>query len=385
MQRAVVDVLRSLGFAPELVFLSTRRSERWNLFPRRMEADGMPGFFVGYVPSIDYLNYLVPSVTLRSILSPHEVFVVVSGTSAAALPLVLAKKPFVSWIATTSRAEFAAAQKGSETTRPALSVRVNSGLLPLNEMLERFILRRTPKLFALSRRTAVEFATLGVPGAEVLYPPVDLALFRPERGAPFPRPYVLGAGRLDDPRKDFPFLVRAVEQARSRLPGLTLVLAGAVVERSEVARFGRARLGDQFITPGNLSGAALAAAYSGASAFALSSVQEGLGIVVAEAMACGTPTVQRRCGGADELVDDGKTGFLLEADDLLGFASRLVDLASDTGKRNELGREARRRAEGLFSPQAFRRAFVEGHRQIFPVTTASEVGARPMHDLGSEN
>jgi glycosyltransferase involved in cell wall biosynthesis len=219
----------------------------------------------------------------------------------------------------------------------------------------------------LSQKTAQEFAGQGASGVEVLYPPIDLAGFRqPHVGGPFPAPYVFGAGRLDDPRKDFPFLIRAVEIARKRIPSLSLVLGGAVEPNSQVSAFGRARLGEAFIATGNLSGRELAHAYAGASVFALTSRQEGLGIVVAEAMASGTPTVQRRCGGADELVDEGQTGFLLEDDDLDGFAARVVELVADDDAARRMGENARRRAVRLFSPETFTRTLLDAHRWVFP-------------------
>jgi glycosyltransferase involved in cell wall biosynthesis len=366
MQRTAATSLRAIGLAPEFVFLAAPYRERWQLSPHELDIDGTPGVRVGYVPSLDFLNYVVPTVALRRVLSRYSTFVVVSGTSAAAVPLVLSGKRFISWIATTGRAEFSAAHRGSEVRRASLSVRLNRGLLPVNEAVERWVLRRTPKLFALSRRTAAEFEALGVTGSEVLYPPVDLERFRPKAAAGFPPPYVLGAGRVDDPRKDFPFLIRAVEAARRRVPNLSLVLAGAVAESSEVARLGRARLGDGFFAPGNMDESRLADAYAGASAFALTSLQEGLGIVVAEAMASGTPTVQRKCGGADELVQPDETGFLLETEDADGFAACLEKLASDAGVRSEMGTCARRRAELLFSADRFQRRFAQAHREIYP-------------------
>ena len=48
--------------------------------------------------------------------------------------------------------------------------------------------------------------------------------------------------------------------------------------------------------------------------FVLPSHQEGLCIAALEAMACGCPVVSTRCGGPEEFVVDGETGFLVGAD-----------------------------------------------------------------------
>ena len=147
-----------------------------------MEAHGL----LGYVPTVDYLNYAVPAAMMRTLLSRYQLF---DGEWHERVFLVLAGKPFVSWIATTSRSELQSVRDGSEINRASFSVRLNNMLLPLNERLERYVLQRTPKLFALSQRTAREFADLGILDTEVLYPPIDLDAFQVSHAeGPFPSP-----------------------------------------------------------------------------------------------------------------------------------------------------------------------------------------------------
>ena len=42
---------------------------------------------------------------------------------------------------------------------------------------------------------------------------------------------------------------------------------------------------------------------------------EPFGLVLIEAMACGTPVIAWRCGSVSEIIDDGKTGFLVDTED----------------------------------------------------------------------
>ena len=72
----------------------------------------------------------------------------------------------------------------------------------------------------------------------------------------------------------------------------------------------------------------LVSLYQQATAFALSSDEEGLGVVILEAMACGVPVVATRCGGPDGIIDDGKDGFLVPLDDAALMAERLALLCS---------------------------------------------------------
>ncbi len=52
---------------------------------------------------------------------------------------------------------------------------------------------------------------------------------------------------------------------------------------------------------------------------------EPFGLVMIEAMACGTPVLTRRCGSTPEVVDHGTTGFVCDDDDDLLLAVRRLD------------------------------------------------------------
>jgi glycosyltransferase involved in cell wall biosynthesis len=104
---------------------------------------------------------------------------------------------------------------------------------------------------------------------------------------------------------------------------------------------------------------------------------EPFGLVMAEALACGTPVVARRCGSVPEVVTDGRTGLIGQTDDELASLCRRVDLIDRAACR----REAARR----FSPQAMAegyeavyRAVIDGERPVgAPGVSPSHV---PFHD-----
>jgi glycosyltransferase involved in cell wall biosynthesis len=66
--------------------------------------------------------------------------------------------------------------------------------------------------------------------------------------------------------------------------------------------------------------------YQGATVLMLSSDEEGLGMVLLEAMACGLPVVATRCGGPETVVDDGKSGFLTPVRDAEAMAAAVRQL-----------------------------------------------------------
>ncbi|WP_028966000.1 glycosyltransferase family 4 protein [Sphingomonas phyllosphaerae] len=75
------------------------------------------------------------------------------------------------------------------------------------------------------------------------------------------------------------------------------------------------------------------------------SVTETWGQVTSEAMAAGVPVVAARATGAVDLLEDGRTGFLVPPEDLDGYAAAIARLVSDPALRAAIGRAAHDRAQ----------------------------------------
>ena len=86
--------------------------------------------------------------------------------------------------------------------------------------------------------------------------------------------------------------------------------------------------------------------------FALPSLAEGISNTVLEAMATGLPVVATRVGGNADLIEDGRSGVLIEVGDTAALAAAIVAYARDEKRRTAHGHMARRRAESMFSLQA---------------------------------
>lgn len=83
--------------------------------------------------------------------------------------------------------------------------------------------------------------------------------------------------------------------------------------------------------------------------FALSSVTEGMGSVLLDAMAMGQATVATRAGGIPEVVVDGQTGVLVPVRDPHALAGAIVQLLKDPIRRATLGAAAQARVREQFS------------------------------------
>jgi glycosyltransferase involved in cell wall biosynthesis len=87
--------------------------------------------------------------------------------------------------------------------------------------------------------------------------------------------------------------------------------------------------------------------------FVLPSISEGLGRVVIEAMAAGTPVIGSNVGGIPDMVKDGVTGWLVPPGDEVTLADRLRWVLEHPEEAHEMGYRARVAAEQSFSTNSY--------------------------------
>jgi glycosyltransferase involved in cell wall biosynthesis len=90
-------------------------------------------------------------------------------------------------------------------------------------------------------------------------------------------------------------------------------------------------------------------AYSACDVFVLPSEYEAFGIVLLEAMACDVACVATRVGGVPEVIENGKTGLLVDYGDSKELANAINSLLGDENRRMEMGRAGRRRVKDNFT------------------------------------
>jgi glycosyltransferase involved in cell wall biosynthesis len=97
--------------------------------------------------------------------------------------------------------------------------------------------------------------------------------------------------------------------------------------------------------------------------FVMSSITEGLGSVVLEAMACSRAVVATRAGGLPEIVEHGITGLVVDPGDEQGLADAIVSLLRDPARRETIGRAGRARVDREFSLEQMVRETVGVYRR----------------------
>jgi glycosyltransferase involved in cell wall biosynthesis len=125
--------------------------------------------------------------------------------------------------------------------------------------------------------------------------------------------FTIGAiGRLS-PEKGFQFLLDAIKELVELNPKVRLVILGEGDERGALeAQIKRLGIEQQVLMPGYVTNAA-GRFLPLFKILALSSLTEGLPIVILEAMQAGVPIVATRVGGVPDVLENGKSGVLVDA------------------------------------------------------------------------
>ncbi|MSQ09480.1 MAG: glycosyltransferase family 1 protein [Dehalococcoidia bacterium] len=200
-------------------------------------------------------------------------------------------------------------------------------------------------------RAAEAFVSQYFPGYYNIIPNgIDLDVFRPDL-EPLPelmdgKLNILFVGRFEK-RKGLRFLVRAYARIKAEMPNTRLVIVGpdggakAAYQKS----IQRAGLEDVVFT-GFVPNDILPRYYRSAHVFcAPNTGQESQGIILLEALACGTPVVATNIDGFATVITHGEEGLLVPPEDAEKLALALVHLLADAGLRERLAAQGMQTAQ----------------------------------------
>jgi glycosyltransferase involved in cell wall biosynthesis len=177
---------------------------------------------------------------------------------------------------------------------------------------------------------------------------VDTERFRPPDNVEARIPVrILCIGRLIE-KKGQQVLVDACKELAERGIDFRCQIVGEGPLRAELeSRITRYGLQDRVTLAGALTQESVLKLNQESDIFALPAVvarsgdQDGMPVVLLEAMACGLPVVTTPIAGIPDLVQDGVNGLLVGQRDVTGLADALQRLAEDAGLRVRLGQAAR--------------------------------------------
>jgi len=253
------------------------------------------------------------------------------------------------------------------------------------------LLRRATHLVfgcALQQEQWIDRYNLPATKSRVIYNGVDRASFNPAAVAQTreqlrrryelpPDAFIVITVGLLRPEKQQTDLVQAVAALASRDPPVHALLVGEGDERGAIERrIADLGVGDRV----HLTGAAddVRPFLKLADAFVLTSTAvETFSNAALEAMAMGLPVILSRVGGAAEMVEVGRSGFLFPPGDVTQLAGHIGALAGDETLARDMGRAAMIRAQSRFD---FTLMVDEYRALLFP---AERQAMRAVELLGS--
>jgi glycosyltransferase involved in cell wall biosynthesis len=313
---------------------------------------------VKFVPvkSTDRLFPLDNWTYSRNLTKNNEVFesdiFELHNNSAYRFPAALQKKakskPLVHLIHGTLADEYEQGKKGAQSLRGRLA----NYVMKQQAKQEKSIAQKADVIVTISKYSEAKILEhYGVAEEKIRIVPngVDTENFQPSDIVAAKKQFNLGQeptilfiGSLTA-RKGLPYLVEAAKTVVKQHANVKFLLVGSGPLRKQLEdAVVSAGLSGNFVFYDNMPHNQLTAVYNAADVFVLPSLQEGQGIVLLEAQACGKPVVAFGVGGAKEAVKSEESGFLLELGDTEGLADRLLKLLGDDALRLKMGAAGRR-------------------------------------------
>lgn len=303
-----------------------------------------------------------PREILTKHLQNYDLIQVVAGAPAVGWAVSQVNKPTCIFVATTIFQE----RETILTRTHGLRKYWLHLMTHINAYIETQALKKIKHVFAeslytqnlLSEQVRREKISLGIPG-------IDIDFFYP--GETYQADsYLLSVSRFADPRKNLALLLRAYRMLRDSYQVTPrLVLAGLNLPTdADWSLAEKLGLVDYIDVYHRVSFEELAKLYRDSALFVLSSDEEGLGLVILEAMASGIPVVSTRCGGPETAVIEGETGYLTPVGDADALAKKIQFLLERPALGQKMGQRAREVAEARFSLEVTGQVYLQMYDEL---------------------
>jgi glycosyltransferase involved in cell wall biosynthesis len=218
-------------------------------------------------------------------------------------------------------------------------------------------LKTTKKIIAVSSKVAEEFKAIGVPNERIVIIPNGVNLeefnytpngdnFRKRLSIKENEKLILSIGRLEE-IKGFQYLIMALARIQSEASPIKLVIAGPEFNYGQQLRklVAETKMEDKVIFYGPIDGREKFEALAAADVAVVSSIYEGFSIFLLEAMAAGKPVIATKTGIAQELIQNGKNGFLIDSGNAEDLSEKILMILNDNRLSSSIGRESRSTAK----------------------------------------
>jgi glycosyltransferase involved in cell wall biosynthesis len=341
-------ITRKLKSVPSYNVSDVRRIKIWAYRPSvyRIEKKTIPNLLTSVTFSINLLITLIRNRRDYDLVHFH----------GASIPLLITI-PFLKFLNKKVIAKVSSAKLGIE----AGSFYGRYGLLG-NIFIR--LLKNVDAFVAISEEIKEGLLAEGYEAGRVYRIPnsIDRSIFYSESKKETAESTVIFSGALDK-RKGVEVLLEAWKDVHKIFPKCNLMILGKGPQKTYLEiKADRLGITDAVKFTGHVS--SVPDYLRIADIFVLPSLQEGLPNSLLEAMACGLPVIASKIGGVVDVVEDGKSGILVEPGDISGLASAMVRLLKDNVLRQRLGEEARKRIVEGFSIDRIAEEYIKLYKKI---------------------
>jgi glycosyltransferase involved in cell wall biosynthesis len=229
---------------------------------------------------------------------------------------------------------------------------------PLFRAIDRWVLARCSVCTVNSRRSGLLVSKLN-PDARIEPVPMGvdpdrfgkhLATAQVRRDLGDGHPQIIFVGRFSE-SKGVTDLVRAMPMIAAQLPNVRLAVVGYGPDEGRIrSTIDEQRVGDLVSIIGPVARGEIPARLASADLLVLPSVKiEGLGVVLLEALASGTPVVGTDAGGIPDIIEDGVTGLLCRSEQPGDIAAKCLRILGDPELMRRTADNGRRLVRDRFS------------------------------------
>ena len=230
--------------------------------------------------------------------------------------------------------------------------------------MQGFVARRMPRIVTVSHASARAIRhdfRVRPERLIVIYNGIDGDHFRPPAAPSRVAGRAIWVGNLEDRNKGAAYLLQSVPHCRN-LRELLVITASPRIPEWATSLVRDLGVTDRVRFHEPVDRAALPRWFATADLAVCSSIFEGFGMPIAEAMACGLPVVAARGGALPEVVGDA--GLLVPPRDPVALAAAIDKLLGDPPLRRRLGRAARKRVLARFRWEDTAKRVVEVYRGL---------------------
>jgi len=172
--------------------------------------------------------------------------------------------------------------------------------------------KRCKKVICPSQKTEVRLKKYGIPNTTVVYNGVEREFLIKPKKKSLSQPTLVYTGRVEK-EKDPLFLLKVTQDLKKILPNFRFIIVGSGSQLAALNQKAyKSRLAENILFTGGVNRYLLPDIYKSAHLFITASKSEVMPLSLLEALGSGLPVIALKNSGLEEIIKDGKTGFILK-------------------------------------------------------------------------